>query len=108
MPPFAAGRVVQFTNHSYAGVVTDPDLVERWRRIRSHLDQAWADLPPGDHDESLGWYAEFLDHNELRLAYDALCEVGRRREAPESFWWHMRDAAGEIVQDSDIPQVDQT
>src|ERR1700730_13006229 len=30
----------------YADGVADQDLMDRWRRIRSHLDQAWADRTP--------------------------------------------------------------
>ena len=56
------------------------ELLARWKRTEEHLVHAHSLLPGieaapiSDHDED--WYREFLDHNELQLAMEALQRVG--------------------------------
>ena len=80
-----------------------------WERTRGHLARAWVELPSGDDD--LAGYQEFLDHNELGLAMEALAEAGFQRDATGSFWLALADAAGEMNlggQESDYRRHSQT
>ena len=69
------------------------DLVASWNRTRGHLDRAWVELPPG---VDLAAYREFLDHNELGLAMEALADVGNVQEVPAAFWEALADAADQM------------
>jgi hypothetical protein len=73
--------------------VPSDDLVASWGRTRGHLDRAWVELPPGT-DPTL--YREFLDHNELELAMEALADVGNVQEVPTAFWEALADAADQM------------
>ena len=64
-----------------------------WERTRGHLARAWVELPPGILSNS---YQEFLDHNELGLAMEALAEAGDVRVAGRAFWLALADAASEM------------
>jgi hypothetical protein len=46
-------------------------------------------VPGGTLDE----FQEFLDHNELELAWDALWEVAERTNAPAACWNNLARAA---------------
>lgn len=70
------------------------DLQSGWDRTRGSLARAWALLPPpAPAEDHLVWYHEFLDHNELELALDALADVGTARGATDDFWSELADAA---------------
>ena len=47
-------------------------------------------------DADLDRYGEYLDHNELELALDALAEVGVARQAASEFWLALVEAAREM------------
>jgi hypothetical protein len=70
------------------------ELLASWDRTRGHLSRAWCDLPSGE--EGLGHYQEYLDHNELALAMEALADAGVERKAETSFWLALADAAREM------------
>jgi hypothetical protein len=74
-------------------IVPSDDLIESWSRTRRHLDRAWVQLPPGADPAA---YREFLDHNELELAMEALADVGNVQEAPTLFWEALADAADQM------------
>ncbi|WP_328299579.1 MafI family immunity protein [Streptomyces sp. NBC_00435] len=66
-----------------------------WNQTRGHLDAARAhltSLPNIDLSATL----EFLEHNELGLAFDCLADLGDDLDLPLSFWQHMDRAAREM------------
>jgi len=64
--------------------VSEP-LRELWKRVRSQLEEARAHLTRAD-DEALFLYEDFLSHNELGLALDALADVALAQRAPGDVW----------------------
>ena len=42
---------------------------------------------------TLDEFLDFVEHNELELAWDALAELGRNSEAPSDFWGKLAEAA---------------
>ena len=59
-------------------------------RARNLLPNSSGDLP------SLRRYYEFVEHNELELACDALEESAKDRAASSDFWFTLRDAASKM------------
>lgn len=59
-----------------------PDLLESWAHTRADLDRARAFLPAAE----FGLVDEWLDHNELGLALEALEALGDERSVPAAFW----------------------
>ena len=69
------------------------DLLASWERTRGHLARAWVKLPIGvDTDQ----FQEYLDHNELELAMEALARLGETVQATPSLWEALADAANEM------------
>lgn len=70
------------------------DLPKLWASIKADLHRA-AELLPGSSEgsASLRRYHEFIEHNELELACDALEESGRDCAVSNDFWLALRDAA---------------
>jgi hypothetical protein len=80
-------------------------LEQTWKRVTRLLEDAATALPPprrgkGDRDVksgtlsgSLGEFREFLDHNELELAWDALAAVARESRAGADAWLPLVQAA---------------
>ncbi|MER6982314.1 hypothetical protein [Streptomyces carpinensis] len=67
-------------------------LQASWNRTRGHLDAARArlmGLPSVDLSATL----EFLEHNELELAFDGLSDD---LDLPLAFWQHLDRAAREM------------
>ncbi|MFE0629336.1 MafI family immunity protein [Streptomyces sp. NPDC058864] len=68
-----------------------------WNKTRAHLDAARGQLikQPGT---DLSATLEFLEHNELGLAFDCLVELGTDLDLdlPLSFWQHLDRAAREM------------
>lgn len=50
-------------------------------------------IPIGRLAGTLEEFEEFLQHNELELAWNALAEVADRSAAPSAFWHKMAEAA---------------
>jgi hypothetical protein len=73
--------------------MADKALLALWESIEGHLSAALDRLPPGDL-EDLGVFHDFLDHNELELAWEQSCIVGRAREAGSGFWVELDRAGG--------------
>ena len=78
-----------------------------WAEISRLLRDARVDLPsntgeapPGLLAGTLSEFEEFLAHNELELAWDALAKVAERVGAPPSLWQKMARAA-KLMQLSD-------
>lgn len=65
---------------------------ETWAEARQQLETARGQLTNPD-DEELGLYADFLDHNELGLALDALVDVAHAQRAPGDVWRSLSAAA---------------
>lgn len=67
-------------------------LQASWNRTRGHLDAAREHLT-GLPDIDLSATLEFLQHNELGLAFDCLIDLGDDIDLPLSFWQHLDRAA---------------
>ena len=67
---------------------------ELWSSIRYDLMCACQTLPKdaGIH-EAIGQCREYLEHNELELACDALERYGNENPVPSDFWIALRNAA---------------
>ncbi|WP_405424350.1 MafI family immunity protein [Streptomyces erythrochromogenes] len=66
-----------------------------WNQTRGHLEAArnhLAGLPHVDLSATL----EFLEYNELELAFDCLAELGGDLDLPLGFWEHLDRAAREM------------
>jgi len=74
-------------------MTVDPDALRAgWTRTRGHLDAARRYLPDTELSETL----EFLQHNELGLAFDCLVDLGDDLDPPLPFWQHLDRAAREM------------
>ncbi|WP_406320128.1 MafI family immunity protein [Streptomyces sp. NBC_01637] len=69
--------------------------VRLWNQTCDHLDAARAQLT-GLPDIDLSATMEFLEHNELGLAFDCLVDLGDDLDLPLSFWQHLDRAAREM------------
>ncbi|WP_200945014.1 MULTISPECIES: hypothetical protein [unclassified Nocardioides] len=67
-------------------------IPETWAVVREQLATARGQLTNRDDDE-LGLYEDFLDHNELGLALDALVDVAHAQRAPGDVWRGLSAAA---------------
>ncbi len=67
-------------------------LYELWLKVRKILDEARAHLTNPD-DDGLFLFEEFLGHNELGLALDALADVAAEQRAPSTTWRALAAAA---------------
>jgi len=79
------------------GCMANEDLLASWDRTRGHLARAWTELPLGVSTEL---YQEFVDHNELALAMEALADARASREVGAVFWEALAEAADEMHLDS--------
>ncbi|WP_411096317.1 MafI family immunity protein [Streptomyces sp. 020-2-3H-GM] len=66
-----------------------------WNRTRGHLDAARVHLTDLS-DIDLSATDEFLEHNELGLAFDCLVDFGDDLDLPLAFWEHLDQAAREM------------
>ncbi len=80
------------------------DLSANWDEIRRLLLEAGQTVAPDRKRESAPapvgllsgtWeeFDEFLEHNELELAWDALAAIAERANAPKACWRQMAKAA---------------
>jgi hypothetical protein len=75
------------------------DRSEHWARAEAQLRAALADARPEIDPEPARWIEEYLDHNELGLAMDALVEAAvasETAELPGSTVEHLRSASAEM------------
>ncbi|WP_060905042.1 MafI family immunity protein [Streptomyces scabiei] len=70
-------------------------LQSSWNRTRGHLDAARLHLT-GLPDVDLSATLEFLEHNELGLAFARLIDLGVDLDLPLAFWRHLDRAAREM------------
>ncbi|MGR6968028.1 MafI family immunity protein [Streptomyces cynarae] len=70
-------------------------LQANWNRTRGHLDAARVHLT-GLPNIDLSATLEFLEHNELGLAFDCLVDLGDDLDLPLTFWQHLDRAAREM------------
>ncbi|MGX4736026.1 MafI family immunity protein [Kitasatospora griseola] len=66
-----------------------------WNRTQGHLDTARARLA-GRPGIDLSVTLDFLEHNELALAFDCLVDLGDDHDAPLAFWQDLDRAAREM------------
>ncbi|MEV6979408.1 MafI family immunity protein [Kitasatospora sp. NPDC093806] len=77
-------------------MTVDPGALQAgWHRTRRHLDDARAHLA-GHAGIDLTATLEFLQHNELELAFDCLVDIGDALDLPLAFWQHLDRAAREM------------
>jgi hypothetical protein len=81
-------------------------LSANWDEVRKLLREARDSLAPGGSNQipspvpvgpltgTLDEFEEFLEHNELELAWDTLAAVADRASAPAAFWRRLARAAG--------------
>ena len=73
------------------------DIPKLWALIKADLLRARNLLPKSyDDSQSLRQYYEFLEHNELELACDALEDSAKDRTVSRDFWLALRDAASKM------------
>ncbi|MFJ8648915.1 MafI family immunity protein [Streptomyces sp. NPDC093546] len=70
-------------------------LQTSWNRTRGHLDAARGQLT-GLPNIDLSATLEFLEHNELGLAFDCLVDLGDDLNLPLNFWQHLDRAARDM------------
>ena len=77
--------------------VTRTELEILWTDVRRHLDSAARLLPSpartGDEGGTIEAYRDWLEHNELELAFDELEMVGEANEVPDDYWAQLATAA---------------
>ncbi|MFF4215422.1 MafI family immunity protein [Streptomyces nondiastaticus] len=77
-------------------MTVDRDALQAsWNRTRGHLNAARVHLT-GLPNISLSATHEFLEHNELGLAFDCLVDLGDALDLPLTFWQHLDRAAREM------------
>ena len=69
------------------------DLRQLWTLIKADLHRALKLLPDSADQQSVRRYYEFVEHNELELACDALEESVKDRPVTGEFWLALLDAA---------------
>ncbi len=72
--------------------MTDHRRAEQWARIGRHLEAARELLEHADGPGGAD-YRNYLEHNELGLAFDILVEVGEDQRARQAFWQRLQEAA---------------
>lgn len=75
--------------------MTDRPLASSWTTTRDHLTAAMSSLTETAEIDPSG-VQEWLDHNELGLAFDDLVDLGHDRELPLAFWQYLDKAAREM------------
>src|SRR3954451_16651361 len=75
--------------------MADPDLVASWARTTQHLAVAREAL--GDlAEQPAALFAEFLEHNELGLAFEVLVEAADEQSATTACWEALEHAGREM------------
>jgi len=73
------------------------ELERIWTQVRLHLEAARSLLPVGargsDERGFIEDYQEFLEHNELELAFDELEMLGQANSVPQAYWHELSSAA---------------
>ncbi len=71
------------------------ELQRLWQSIRSDLGKARSLLPlqEAEGEKGLRRYEEWLEHNELELAFDELETLGEGSRCPMEFWLSLHRAA---------------
>ncbi|HWA93008.1 MAG TPA: hypothetical protein VG844_00300 [Terracidiphilus sp.] len=70
------------------------NLRDLWTAIESDLEHARQMLPKdAGRSDAIKQYHEFIEHNELELACDALESYADKNPVPGAFWIALRDAA---------------
>jgi hypothetical protein len=90
------------------GLMADPELIKRWKITETLLRRARHALPEKPHGEQaalLARYQEYLDHNELELALDALEELGHLLSAHGGFWRDLERAAENMGLSDRLPAL---
>jgi hypothetical protein len=81
------------------------ELHRSWERTEALLKRAQQALPPAQPEDvaDLGWYFQYLMHNELGLAFHDLVFVARDRGAGPECWRALSLAADSMRIDSADP-----
>jgi hypothetical protein len=73
----------------------DQPLRRSWERTKRLLEEARRCLTD-PRDDALGQYRDYVDHNELGLAFEVLVDVADRQHAHASSWQALAAAAAEM------------
>ena len=77
--------------------MVDKKLLENWRITTSYLEEAIGHLPHDAvvecEDGSLARCRDWLQHNELGLAFEELDALGRENQVPREYWMALLAAA---------------
>jgi hypothetical protein len=93
--------------------MADAELIKRWKITETLLERARQALPdsPAQCEQEraalLARYQEFLEHNELGLAFDVLEELGRQFSARGGFWRDLERAAQNMGMVDRLPALRQ-
>lgn len=72
-------------------------LSRMWASVEADLCRAHSLLgESASNDRALRLFGEFLQHNELELACDALGDYGEKHAVSRGFWLALRDAANKM------------
>lgn len=88
--------------------MADPEMIKRWKIIETLLERARQALPETPHDQRpalLAQYQEFLEHNELGLAFDVLEKLGHLVSAHGGFWRDLERAAEHMGLTNRVPAL---
>lgn len=73
------------------------ELQNSWRITQQYLEQAIAhfpdDAPSECEDGSLAGCRDYMQHNELGLAFDELNALGQANSVPQAYWRSLLAAA---------------
>jgi hypothetical protein len=81
-------------------LVADENLRASWARTEAHLRSAMAEL---SRPVGADWATEYLQPNELGLAFEALVEAASEQAASATVWAALRSAADEMCLRADDP-----
>src|SRR5690349_20900470 len=89
----------------------DTEMVKRWRSTEAALERARVALPQpeeevkADFDEAIAEYQEYLSHNELGLAFEALKAAAELVPSRGGVWKDLIRAAEFMQRDDEIPNL---
>lgn len=91
-------------------IFDDIKQIQNWKRTKEFLLKAKSfisiNLLDEDDVKTLEYFDEFLDHNELGLAYEQLIYLSETVNFPVQFWKEMLLAAKEMKMEDEIKRCE--
>ncbi len=90
------------------GILNDIKMFESWSKTEQFLLKAksFTSKNSSDDGELLKDFDEFIEHNELGLAYDQLIYLSESVNFPKDFWKEMLSAAKEMRLEDEIKRCE--